>query len=152
MMVLFDSMIWVHANTSPLEGDDEARFLHESAQRLVERANNGELEVCVATKNLWEVYSVLTRRVEPRWDPAGAAQLVRDIAESDCLTVLYAEPQATSIALDLIAKHEPKGAVVFDICLAATMLSCGVETIYTRNTDHFAAIPGLTVINPFVHP
>jgi predicted nucleic acid-binding protein len=152
LMVLFDSMIWVYANTAPIAGDEEARFLHETATRLVERANNGELEVCIATKILWEVYSVLTRRVEPRWDPSGAAQLVRDIAESDCLTVLYAEPSATAIALDLIAKHEPKGAVVFDICLAATMLSCGVETIYTGNTDHFAGISGLTVINPFVHP
>jgi hypothetical protein len=50
--------------------------------------------------------------------------------------------------MSLLERHEVRGADVFDLQLAATMLANDVHRIYTFNTADFDVFPELAVAAP----
>lgn len=97
---------------------------------------------------LLEYFSISTdrRRVPQVISAADAWQQVAAL-RAGC-RMLEVLPRAVDILGQLLAVRAPRGAAVFDLFLAAQMLSHGVATICTYNVRDFAGIPGIEAIMP----
>jgi predicted nucleic acid-binding protein len=102
---------------------------------LLEHINNADVEVCVSTHALVELFAVLTRF--PQW---------RVRADTAQAIIEGIRPRVTVIALTeddyvWVLKHvtslELVGAVVYDGLHARAALKAGVTTLYTLNTKDF---------------
>lgn len=108
----------------------------------------GQMPLELVPQVLLEFFSTVTnpRRV-PRAIPAadGWRQVAALRGRGRMLDVL---PRALDILGELLTTRSPRGYEVFDLFLAAQMLSHGVGTICTYNVRDFAGIPGIEAITP----
>jgi predicted nucleic acid-binding protein len=141
-VILLDTNILVHA-----AGGGSSR--HAKAKELRDKAADGQFEACIAAQVLTEFYAVVTdpRRFQPTLTPAQAQKELRTYIASSLTLILPKETTLTRM-LDLLGTRQVRGASIFDVFLAATMLDNGVRSIYTENLEDFEAISGIEAIDP----
>jgi len=115
----------------------------------MDRVVKGKLRACLAQQNLVEFIHVVTdpRQMEKH------LLLPKALAEAEKFHQLFriiSPLESTAEELfNLIGKKSKLGkGKIFDLYLAATMLSNGVGTIYTFNASDFKDVPGITVKKP----
>jgi len=121
---------------------------HPSSSGFVRAALAGDIPVELVPQVLLEFLSVSTnpRRVLRPITPADAWQQVAALRAS--CRLLDVLPRAIDILGQVLATQPRRGPRVYDLFLAAQMLSHGVSTICTYNVRDFRGIPGIEAITP----
>ncbi|HIC90928.1 MAG TPA: PIN domain-containing protein [Syntrophaceae bacterium] len=143
-LVLLDTNILIYAA-------NRASPFNNKAKALREKAEKGELKVCVSVQNLCEFYAVITdpKRLERPLLPQVAREEVKKYLEAGFISKVYLTEEALKTALELGHKYNIQGQRFFDILLVGTMLNQGIPTIYTVNVNDFKDIKEIKVVNPF---
>jgi len=142
--ILFDSNILVYAHNLYSPFYKKAKELHK---QVVFKSLKG----VVAIQNLLEFYATIT---SPKL--VGNRQVPKN-AHRSCLVyfkagfrIIYPKHDDLQNALYLAEKNNISGKKIFDLYLVATMLSNGIETIYTANDKDFKDFSEIKAVNPFV--
>ena len=116
--ILFDTNILVYAA-------NRASPFHRKAKALREKAEKGELRICVSIQNLCEFYAVITdkKMVEKPLSPLLAKEEVKKYLDADFIKKIYPTEETLKIAIKLGHKYNIFAQRFFDILLVAAMLS-----------------------------
>ena len=121
---------------------NEASPFHREARETIARLVE-ERSAVITQQNLVELAAVLTKRGVPS---GASSRIVQTFQES------MPELRPTSETMETFLKEMEssplKGARVFDLYLASTLISNGVELIYTYKEKDFSGISGLRVWKP----
>ena len=144
-LALLDTNVLVYA-------DQEEEEYHRAAKMLRDLGQRGDIPVCISPQVLSGFFAVVTRagrhRASSPMSPAEAAEEVRKYLEAEHINKIYPTPTTWPTILSLLEQHSVTGQDIHDLHLAATMLSNDVTKIYTFNTEDFASIPGIEVLDP----
>ena len=77
-----------------------------------------------------------------------ANRVIRDYLDSP-FQIIYPQKEDINTALYFAQERKIKGRKIFDLYLIATMLSNGVDTIYTANDKDFKIFKEIKAVNPF---
>ncbi len=123
---------------------------HVPARSLLERAQAGQLDLCLVPQILTEFFAVVTnpRRVtEPR-RPDEAIDAIERFLVMPGMMLLQAPTDIVGRWLSLARKYPVTGGATFDVQLIAAMLGNDVRKIYTFNRDHFQRFGEIEVLSP----
>lgn len=141
--ILFDSNILVYAHNlySPF---------YKRAKELHEQVVFKNLKGAVAIQNLLEFYATITspKLVGNRQAPKNAHRSCIVYLNAG-FKIIYPKQDDLRNALYLAEKKNISGKKIFDIYLVATMLSNGINTVYTANDKDFKDFSEIKAINPF---
>lgn len=139
--VVFDSNILVYGHNS------DSTF-HNQAVSLIKDVLAGNLEGVLTHQNLLEFYSIITdsRRVTNPLLPSLALDLVKQYLNSP-FRIIVPNENTVDVIFSLSSKLNIKDGQIFDVYLAATMLSHKISTILTTNIKDFEKVPGIKVID-----
>lgn len=141
--VLVDTNVLIYAT---LSGDPR----HVHARHVLAQRHRPEVELFVSVQNLAEMYPNLTGpKNQPPDSPELAREKIRSLAGLHGLTVLPLTLETAHLALDLCVSGGVTRQGYFDRQLAALMIRENIPVILTENVSDFAAIDGITPINPF---
>jgi predicted nucleic acid-binding protein len=141
--VLVDTNVLIYAT---LELDPR----HAVARSVLGLRYRKDVDLFVSVQNLAEMYPNLTGPKNQPPDPPERARLKIDaISRLDGLTVLPVTAPTVRRALALCETCGIRRQRYFDMQLAALMLEEGIRTIVTENDADFAAIEGISAVNPF---
>ena len=139
----------VDANVLVYAVNEDASF-HNKALTFVEARLNGEIPICLTPQVLSEFFATVTssKRLEAPL-PSGKAtlELEKYFLKGEA-NMLYFHRGTLETMLELLKKYPVTQQDVFDLQLAATMISNGVKRIYTYNTSDFAKYAGIEVLTP----
>jgi len=123
---------------------------HGASRALIEEAQRGELQRCLAPQVLMEFYAVVTnpRRVSQPRPPQEAVGAMNAEVESPGFLLFPVPADLIAQGIGLIQRSPVAGAAVYARQLAATMLGHGVRRIYTSNTWDFQQIPEIEALTP----
>lgn len=129
---------------------DQTALQYPAARGLLQEARSGSSTLYVTSQILCEFYSVVTnpRRVISAREPVDAVQAISTLLAFPGINILPARAEVVRGWINLLQRHAVKGADVFDLQLVATMLSNGINRIYTFNTGDFEVFPELAVQTP----
>lgn len=121
---------------------------HSASDTLVRAALAGRIPLELVPQVLLEFFSTITnpRRVSRALSSTDAWLQIGALRGS--CRMLDVLPRAFDILGQLLATRRPRGYEVFDLFLAAQMLSHGVATLCTYNVRDFAGISGIEAITP----
>ena len=139
--VIFDSNILVYAN-------NEASQFHKKCSGLIKAAVEGNFKAVLTHQNLLEFYSVITdsRRIEKPISDKDAQDLVANYLNSP-LEIIYPNSETFKYLFILAEAVNLKGSKIFDVFLAATMLSNNISNIITANTRDFKGFLNIKVMD-----
>ena len=137
-MILLDTNILVYSL------DKKSPKNHIAINYIKGNAEN----LAITHQNINEALRVAThpKHIKPM-DIDCAIKAVTAIAEG--LSIIFPKENTIFITLELLKKYKIKSNHVFDVYLAATMLSNGIEEIATDNEKDFSIIKEVRVLNPF---
>lgn len=140
--VLFDTNILVASLDL-----DSPNF--ETAQKLHNQVEEGEIQGVIAQQNLVELLAITTdpKRVRTPLPPDTATEEVEKYLSSK-FQLISPKEDTIFIFTSLLGKKGVKGQKVFDVYLLATMLSNGIKDIYTINVKDFTGYAEIKVKNP----
>lgn len=105
-------------------------------------------EAVVAQQNILEVTRVMTHPVfENKLTTKSVTKSLKQVTK--VMRVIRPQEETWYVYQELMKKYESEGNRVFDVYLAATMLSNEIKVIATDNEKHFKMIEEIKVINPF---
>ncbi|MBI1864748.1 MAG: PIN domain-containing protein, partial [Nitrospirae bacterium] len=141
--VLLDTNVLVYAH-------NEDAPQHRAAKALRDDALDGRIRACLAHQNLLELFAVVTnpRRVERPLSPVMARDLADLYLAQPAFRLIHPTEETSAWLLGLLKEVPVRGARVFDLFLAATMLTNGVTAIATFNGADFSRVPGISVFEP----
>ena len=127
--------------------DDEH---HAAASQLLDKAQNGDLTLCLAPQVLAELYAVITdsRRVTSPYEPAEAIKTIELFLAMPGIVLLSVPPNIVTRWIALLQQHPVKRGEVFDLQLIAVMLGNEVQSVYTFNLSDFARFTHICVLTP----
>lgn len=101
----------------------------------------------VTVQNLMEFYATVTDK--KRFSKPHSKQIAKKEIDKfgSAFPVLYPTTKSLSLFFKLARKQQAQE--IYDVFLAATLLSHGVKVIYTLNLKDFAKISQIEAINPF---
>jgi uncharacterized protein len=139
-LILLDANVLVYA----LNADSPQ---HPDCLEVVQRAASGGLPGVLVPQVLIECYSVVTspRRMARPLSSQQARTVVRSLARS-----IEVKPVPATLLEDvdlMLAQHPRRGQGVFDLVLAAQMISHGIRAICTCDAEDFG-IPGIRAVGP----
>lgn len=142
MIVAFDSNIFIFAF-------DALSPKHTTAKKLIIEASVGAYPIVLAPQIIAETYRVITRKgTQNAFSPREAVKEMEKLV--DRFEMVYPNAETTTLFLDWLKKYEAEDVWTFDVFLAATFLSNGVEALYTDNDADFQPLKNdLKIINPF---
>ncbi len=141
---LLDTNILIHAHQVDHPN-------HQATVTLVTRSINGELEAVLAHQNLTEFCRVATEK-KMMAKPLSAKQAAAVIRYYTDSSIRIIQPESTTLTMfaKILATFQLKNSKqVFDLYLAATMLTNDITTILTENVKDFRDFPGIQAVNPF---
>jgi len=123
---------------------------HSTSRAILEKGLRGELKLCVCPQVLLEFYTVVTnpRRVTHPINSEEAAEEIERYLRAKTITKIYPKADLLEITVELLKKYGAKEKEIFDLQLAATMLSNNVTRLYTYNRDDFIRIKEIDVLAP----
>lgn len=145
-LALLDTNVLIYA-------DQRRSRYHRAAKSLRDQGQRGEIPVCISPQVLGELFTFMTRTdgrgLEKPLSPEEAATEVRKYLDSEQILMIYPTPATWPLILDSLLKQRPvSGPDIYDLHLAATMLSNGVKKIYTFNTKDFAPLSDIETLTP----
>lgn len=142
-MILFDTnvLVYVHNKASPN---------HQKAYQLESEVLNGKIPAAISVQNLLEFYATITNslRVTKPLKPQEAKEVISDYLKSP-FQIIHPKPSDIEKTIEIATKRNISGARIFDIQLVVTMITDGIDTIYTGNEKHFKMFNEIKVVNPF---
>jgi len=141
--VLFDTNLLVYAR------DLDSPY-YQRSKELQDLVNSGELKAAITPQNLLEFYSVTTNLIKNK--NADSQKEAIDEIEKYLISpfeLVVPSGSEIGIVLRLIKDKKLRGRKIFDVYLAATMLSNGIDTIYTANVKDFKMFSEIKAVNPF---
>lgn len=143
-MILFDTnvLVYVHNRSSSY---------HKIAYLLETEVLKGKLSAAIAIQNILEFYSVVTnpQKLNLPLSSQEAGGVIRDYLASP-FQIIHSHASDFDRALYFAAERKIKGRKIFDLYLVATMLSNGIDAIYTANDKGFKDFSEIKAINPFI--
>lgn len=142
-LVLFDTNVLLYAQ-------DQTSLLYSKAQLAHQQVIDGTIGACVSLQNLMEFLSIITNSKRVR-KPLVYSQAMIEIEKylhQDIFHIIYPDQSSIKYLEKLVSywrNTEPRH--IYDIQLAATMLSNGVTRILTANTKDFTQFPGIKVVD-----
>jgi len=142
-LVLVDTNVLVYALYRECEH-------HEHCRRLLDQAQAGRLDLCIAPQNLSEFYAIVTdpRRVAIPRQPAEALDAIEHMLEMPGMTLLATPTDVVQRWVALARRHPATRGAVFDLQLVATMLGNDVRKIYTYDRSDFEPFDEIEVLAP----
>lgn len=135
--ILLDTNILIYAY-------DRSSPYHVKAAEIIKLALNGEFEAVVAQQNIIEFANILTSNY--KIPASSVSQDIENILKD--FQLITPLPKTIHHFLRLIQNLNVK-TYLFDVYLAATIISNDINSLITLNDKDFAGIKGLTVINPY---
>ena len=143
-MILFDTniLVYVHNRVSPY---------HKTAYLLETQVLEGKLQAAISTQNILEFYSTVTspQKINLPLSPQEAGRVIHDYLASP-FQIIHPHAGDFNRALYFSRERKITGRKIFDLYLIASMLSNGIDTIYTANDKDFRDFPQIKAINPFL--
>jgi toxin-antitoxin system PIN domain toxin len=104
---------------------------HAASRGLLDRAQDGQVALCVVPQVLAEFYAVVTsaRRVSAPRRPEEVIDVIERLLVMPGMTLLAPPPDLIRRWISLARKYAPTGPAVFDVHLAATVLGNGLSRI-----------------------
>ena len=123
---------------------------HTAANQLLERAQKGELILCLAPQVLAELYAVITnsRRVTSPLEPGEAIESIEMFLAMPGIKLLPVPVHVVKRWLALLRQTPVRGGEVFDLQLIAFMLGNDLRTVYTFNVSDFERFKQINVLMP----
>lgn len=142
-LALVDTNVLVYAH---YEDADQ----HQASQELLNRAQAGDLALCIAPQVVAEFYAVVTnpRRVSSAYTSDEALDALEQVLTMPGLALLPTPVDIASRLVDLLRKYPATGGSVFDVQLVAAMLANGVTRIYTFDESDFERFDEIEVLTP----
>lgn len=122
---------------------------HQMARELIEKVIKQEFVLYLSIQNLNECLRVST---SPKAfsQPLSLKEALEKIEKIEELThVVFPNSDTYSLHKALLRKYPIKPKNLYDNFLVATMISYGVETIYTANDADFNIYKEIQALNPF---
>ncbi len=132
MRVLYDTSVLVAVLTS---GHPQH---HKTRTRFIAQVDASDIDVCVSTHALAELFAVLTRFPHWRISPSEAKKGIDQLRTR--LTVVALDAEDYLWVLERIASLELSGAVVYDTLHARAALTCNASKLYTLNSKDFVRL------------
>lgn len=142
-LAMVDTNVLVHAKYE--EGEHYA-----ACSQLLERAQDGQLALCISPQVLGELYSTVTnpRRVSDPFAPEEAVSIVAQFLTMPGMALLPVPSNVVRRWMALVRRRPVTGGRIFDLQLIATMLAHGVSRIYTYNRSDFEPFEEIEVLTP----
>lgn len=142
-LALVDSNVLVYA----LYADAKQ---HDASLQLLDRAQDGQVSLCMAPQNFLEFFAVITdsRRVGAPYTAVAALEAIEKIQEMPGMTVLPVPLDVVTRVTELVRDHPVTRGAVFDANLVATMLGNDVHRIYTYDRSDFEQFSDLEILTP----
>jgi toxin-antitoxin system PIN domain toxin len=123
---------------------------HERCRALLDQAQAGQIDLCVAPQNLAEFYAIVTdpRRVATPRQPAEALDVIDRILAMPGMTLLSMPNDVVQRWMALSRQRPALRGAIFDLQLVATMLGNGVRKIYTFDRSDFEPFGEIEVLTP----
>lgn len=104
----------------------------------------------LAPQILAEFYSTITsaKRVTAPFTPGEAIDFIETLLSYTHIILRPISLDVSTRWLDLLKQNETRGARVFDVQIAATMLTHGISKLITYNGTDFKTVSGLELIEP----
>ena len=141
----------VDANVLVYAVNEDASF-HNKALPFVEAGLNGDIPICLTPQVLSEFFATVTspKRLGTPLSSDRATLEVENYLLKGEADMIYVHRGTLETMLELLKKYPVTQQDIFDLQLAATMLSNGVKRIYTYNTADFTKYIGIEVLTPDV--
>jgi|CXWL01.1.fsa_nt_gi toxin-antitoxin system PIN domain toxin len=141
--VLVDTNVLVYS----LFADSEH---HAAANRLLDKAQDGELTLCLAPQVLAELYAVITdsRRVTSPYEPEEAIETIELFLAMPGVVLLPVPHDLVLRWIELLRQHPVRRGEVFDLQLIALMLANDVQSVYTFNVTDFSRFTQISTLTP----
>ena len=136
-----DSNIFVYAA-------DKTSGRYIEASRIISDAALGKVRAVIVPQNLTEYYATVTNSKKvpiPMTNKTAIEQMEKLLRSS--LKLVYPNNRTTKLFIELLGLVGVKAQRVYDIFLAATLLSNGIRTLITENKEDFAGIKDLKTID-----
>lgn len=139
MKVLVDTNILVYAL-------DEASPFYNKTVGIFEKIKNNEFQPVVAQQNILEAQNTLIK--DYKLDKNEVLESIFSIIYSFEFIVINPQINTLKIYKNILDNNTVKRNDIFDLYLAATMISNSVKRIYTGNTKDFQGIKDIEAVNP----
>lgn len=123
---------------------------HQAAAALLERAQSGDVDLCVVPQVLAEFYAVVTdpRRVSVALSVEKAIEAISTFLSMPGMTELPMPTDVVATWTDLARRHNVTRGDIFDVVLVASMLGNDVRRVYTYNRSDFERFSEIEVLEP----
>lgn len=132
MKVLFDTSVLV---AGLIVGHSQ----HSICFPWLKASESKQIQGCISTHSLAELYSVITRLpLQPRITPGQAQEIISDISFYLEMIPLFSKDYLAAIA-QMVALSLPGGGI-FDALIAQAALKANVDHLLTINPNHFSRL------------
>lgn len=140
--VLFDTNILVYFLNN-------ASNYYAISEDLIQKASMGKLTLYLSVQNLNECLRVVLSS-KAFTKPLSWPEALEKIESLERLAyIIYPRSESFTIHKKLFKTYAVGVRNLYDNFLAATMLSYGIQTLYTHNAKDFKIYKELEIINPF---
>jgi predicted nucleic acid-binding protein len=128
---------------------DSQNQFNTQALELFEKIDNGELDIYISERSLYELVAVLSSYVFANKITLSQIKEYLSYLNGYPFTILYSNFQITNTVWRLFFNLSPKKNSLYDLVLAATAIEYQIEIIYTKNVKYFENINEVEIIDPF---
>ena len=115
----------------------------DPAKQAAARAALGSgVDIVISTQVMLELFTVLTRKLTPAWEPAEAAQVLDHLAAFE---TVGADHLLVRKAAHTSAEHQ---LTIWDAMILEAAAEAGCATLWTEDLTTGATIRGVTITNP----
>lgn len=122
---------------------------HKPCRDLITKALRGELFVSITPQVLTEFYAIITdpRRVTNPVSAEKAREEVEKYIKAKNILQIFSTEHTLVQLIELLKKYPVTQQEIFDLYLVATMLTSGVNRIYTYNEADFAKLEEIQILS-----
>jgi hypothetical protein len=129
---------------------DQGSPHHAASFALRERGVRGQTKVCVTPQVLCEFFATVTnpkRTARPLTQKEALIEMEQYLSSPVIDTISF-QPHTQGFIIDLLKRYPVSGQDIFDLQLVATMLSNGINRVYTFNRSDFEQYKEIEVLSP----
>ncbi len=126
---------------------DELSPFHNQAKSFLTKLINDSKRFALTWQVLMEFYAVVTSAGKKMKVPSeNAWKFVESLLESGKVELIYPNKDTNKFLKQILTKKKCVGSKIFDLFLAATLLSNEVNTLVTENIKDFSGISSFKVM------
>ena len=127
---------------------NESSVFNSGTRKLLKKLIREKTQIIITWQNLTEFYAIVTdkKRFPRPMSPLETAKYIGSCLDGGEYGLVLPNVQTGSGFLRMIKRVKPVGQRIYDVFLAATLVSKGVERLITGNKKDFAGIAGLEAV------